>query len=64
MEPYQERAIDEATELNVKVNALDNYLRTEAFRDIDDIDQELLQAQYTAMREYLDMLHQRIERFV
>lgn len=64
MKEFQERVITEATELNVKVLALDEFLRSEQLRELDDIDQELLQAQFISMREYLDMLHRRIERFV
>lgn len=64
MENYQERVIEEAKELNVKVIALNEFLRTAELVTLDDTDQDLLQAQYVAMREYLDILNRRIERFV
>jgi hypothetical protein len=64
MEDYQERIIEETKELNVKVVALNKFLGSAKLSDLEDIEQDLLQAQYIAMRDYLDMLNRRIERFV
>jgi hypothetical protein len=64
MEDYQERVITEAKELNVKVIALNEFLGSAQLFDLEDTDQDLLQAQYVAMRDYLDILNRRIERFV
>jgi len=64
MKDYQQRVITEVKELNIKVIALNGFLESAKLSDLEDIEQDLLQAQFVSMREYLDMLNRRIERFV
>lgn len=60
---FQQRVVDEAKELEVKVIALFSFIRGKVFPSIDNQEQTLLSAQYEAMRAYLAILKARIERF-
>lgn len=60
---FQQRVVDEAEELEVKVTALKIFLLGSIFLTLDDREQTLLSAQYEAMRAYLAVLKARIKRF-
>lgn len=63
MEAYQQRVIDEKTELNTKFEALNKFLNTEPFDKLSSENQELLYTQTEIMHEYLEILEERIKLF-
>lgn len=63
MEPYQHRVIRERDELHKKVDKLTLFKDSEAFENLEAVDRNLLQEQWMAMIDYLDILNLRIERF-
>ena len=61
MRTFYERLLTEAQELAVKTNALNDFMRTQAFIDLDRQNKDLLYKQSRLMNEYLQVLGQRIE---
>jgi hypothetical protein len=61
MSTFYERLLTEAQELAVKTNALNDFMRTQAFIDLDRQNKDLLYKQSRLMNEYLQVLGQRIE---
>lgn len=60
---FQQRVVDEAKELELKVVALFSFIQGKVFLTLEEQDQTMLTAQYEAMRAYLAVLKARIERF-
>jgi len=60
MEPWQQRVIEEKDALQIKFDALTEFLRGEAFKGVADKEQHLLKQQHRAMSEYLYILYERI----
>ena len=60
MEAYQERVVDEKSELDKKINTLTAFQRSEAFKTIDYDKTALLHRQLKAMVEYSNILNERI----
>jgi len=58
---FYERLLIEAQELASKTNALNDFMRTQAFIDLDRINKDLLYKQSRLMNEYLQVLGQRLE---
>ena len=56
-----ERLLIEAQELATKTNALNDFMRTQKFVDLDRQNKDLLYKQSRLMNEYLQVLGQRIE---
>jgi len=64
MEPYQQRVVDEATELEDKQAKLAAFIEsTPFFAGLDVTQQGLLKAQLKAMDSYLEILRLRIALF-
>ena len=61
MSTFRERLLTEAQELAVKVNALNDFMRTQTFVDLDRQNKDLLYKQSRLMNEYLQVLGQRLE---
>lgn len=61
--PYQQRVVDEHLELAIKFAALDKFLGTSIFQELEEQDQDLLDDQYKAMAWYIEVLTTRIKRF-
>jgi hypothetical protein len=61
MSTFYERILTEARELAVKANALNDFMRTQAFIDLDRQNKDLLYKQSRLMNEYLQILGQRLE---
>jgi hypothetical protein len=61
MSAFYERLLVEAQELAVKTNALNDFMRTQAFVDLDRTNKDLLYKQSRLMNEYLQVLGQRLE---
>ena len=64
MLPYQQRVVDEKTELDEKREKLFAFLNIELFCSLDQSEKDLLLSQYEAMGIYSDILRQRISAFV
>jgi hypothetical protein len=58
---FYDRLLIEAQELAVKTNALNDFMRTQAFIDLDRQNKDLLYKQSRLMNEYLQVLGQRLE---
>jgi len=58
---FFDRLLVEAQELAVKTNALNDFMRTQNFVDLDRQNKDLLYKQSRLMNEYLQVLGQRIE---
>jgi hypothetical protein len=61
MSTFYDRLLIEAQELAVKTNALNDFMRTQAFVDLDRQNKDLLYKQSRLMNEYLQVLGQRLE---
>jgi hypothetical protein len=58
---FYDRLLIEAQELAIKTNALNDFMRTQVFIDLDRKNKDLLYTQSRLMNEYLQVLGQRIE---
>ena len=58
---FYDRLLTEAQELATKTNALNDFMRTQSFVDLDRQNKDLLYAQSRLMNEYLQVLGQRLE---
>ena len=64
MQPHQQRVVDEFTELEIKLDALNNFIDTnKMFPTLNSEEQERLRQQAYAMRLYSDILAERIAAF-
>jgi hypothetical protein len=54
--------VEDQTQLEEKLNELDDFLMSEKVKEIDDTQKALLQVQATAMNTYNQCLKGRIER--
>jgi hypothetical protein len=61
MSTFYDRLLIEAQELAVKTNALNDFMRTQTFVDLDRQNKDLLYKQSRLMNEYLQVLGQRLE---
>lgn len=61
--PHQQRVVEERNELVDKVTKLHSFFNTEIFESLPGEDQELLVKQEKVMKEYSDILLDRIKRF-
>ncbi|WP_027238252.1 crAss001_48 related protein [Leisingera caerulea] len=62
LQPHEERMIEEATELGIKVRNLGSFLEGEEFKSLDATDQRLLTQQHGHMISYFSTLQKRINR--
>jgi hypothetical protein len=63
LEPYQQRVVDEKTQLDEKLNKLVEFIGGLQFARLDDIDRNLLLQQRLIMTNYSAVLNKRINRF-
>lgn len=63
MEDYQQRVLDEKTELDAKIQKLEVFLSTPIFDNMPRTARELLIIQYAYMGNYSTILSQRIVLF-
>ncbi len=65
MELWQERLIDEKEELLKKYLRLRGFIDSGApFHQLDDIDQNLMKQQLNVMKEYYNILEQRVNKII
>lgn len=63
-QPYQQRVIDEKTELDIKAKALSDFIGlSELFPKLDPLEQERLKEQNDIMWQYSEVLGERIKAF-
>lgn len=62
LQPHQQRVAVERAELDSKIEKLSAFFSTSTYAGLDALDQELLTTQLGAMREYSDILSQRINK--
>ena len=62
MEDFKSRLIEEAAELEKKLDKLDDFLLSEKLNEVADVQGALLHVQATAMNAYLQCLKERIQR--
>ena len=60
---HQQRVVVEAYDLDVKLTALSKFTLTDFFKTVPAVEQNRLHRQLTAMKLYLDVLHERIADF-
>jgi hypothetical protein len=60
---YQQRVIDEKTELDERIGKLCAFLKSDAYRALPDTDRFLLDRQLSHMRDYAHILFMRVARF-
>jgi hypothetical protein len=63
MQPHQQRVIDEQFELAKRHAALDSFLDTKLFNELDSAEKSRLRLQFSVMSLYMDILGQRIKAF-
>ena len=63
LKPYQDRVVNEKQELDTKIQALSSFMLGEATRNLHIDELSLLAAQLYVMREYSNILGNRILRF-
>lgn len=63
MQPHQLRVAEEQKELCVKIIKLGGFMASQAFGNLSMAECKRLRRQYAVMREYCDILRERIEAF-
>lgn len=61
MDAFMERLINEREELDAKMNKLDDFIGSDKFKAIDQVQQSLLKLQSSAMETYYRCLDERIK---
>lgn len=62
MSNFKTRLIEEQAQLEEKLNKLDNFILSENFNGVDEVQKSLLRVQATAMNAYNQCLKERLER--
>ena len=63
MEEYQNRVVEEQSELLQKIYKLDNFINNDNFRYLDKDDRDLLSIQRDVMVVYANILQRRINNW-
>ena len=63
MQAFQQRVVDEKTELDNKRKALVKFFDNENFYKLDEIERSRLERQYGVMNNYAHILGERIKAF-
>lgn len=63
MQPHQERVVTEKTELDERLGKLTSFFETQTFAGLANAEQARLSRQAAVMREYSDVLAERIAAF-
>jgi len=65
LQPHQQRVVTERDDLNIKINALDGFIKGSLiFHNLPKDEQALLKRQCEVMKEYSDILQSRINAFI
>lgn len=63
LQPYQQRVVEEAGELNGRITRLENFLAPSAAVTVTDEELDRLSRQLVAMKQYAAVLEERIAAF-
>ena len=63
MEAFQERVVAEKEQLDHKIEMLDNFIKGQIFPTISAEEQERMERQFVHMRNYSEVLGERIAAF-
>jgi hypothetical protein len=63
LQSHQQRVVEEKKELDEKLNKLNIFIHSEAFLMINKMERERLKVQASIMKDYSDILQQRINAF-
>lgn len=63
MQPFQQRVVTEKTELDTKIQGLDDFIKKPIFSDVEHSEQRRMLRQLVAMQDYSRILGERIEAF-
>jgi hypothetical protein len=63
LEPFQERVVAEKADLDIRIEGLRAFLTTEIFASLDQAEQGRMTQQLSVMRDYSDILGERIRAF-
>jgi hypothetical protein len=63
MEAYQQRVIDEKSDLDLKILKLDDFRHGSIYPTLPEEERSRLTRQYCHMKDYSDVLGERIESF-
>jgi hypothetical protein len=63
MQPYQERVVQEKTELDIKIGKLNSFIESPKFYTVTQLERRHLIRQMQAMGTYSDILGERISAF-
>ena len=63
MPPHQQRVVGEAAELKNKLQKLNGFFGTQIYINLPDEEQNRLIRQFAAMKEYYEILNERIANF-
>lgn len=63
LQTHQERVVTEKTELETKLESLNTFVKGEKFKELDNVEQVLLQRQAHVMQVYAGILDERIAKF-
>lgn len=63
MKPYQQRVVEEKTELDIKLRALRLFIGGQTFEELPEDERARLNAQEHYMDQYSQVLGERIEAF-
>ena len=63
MKPYQQRVVNERTELEEKLTKLNVFIADGVFEGLPEEERLRLARQAVAMKDYLDVLNERIAAF-
>jgi hypothetical protein len=64
MQPHQQRVLEERAELQDRIEALDRFITTnQTFANLPQRERDLLATQLVVMRQYFDILTERMKGF-
>lgn len=63
MQPYQQRVLEEKSELDTKIKALENFSQAAAFANVPEAEQRRMLRQLVVMQDYSRILGERIAAF-
>lgn len=63
LQPHQERVVVETNEVKLKLTNLAKFINSDFFKTVDTDEQERLKRQIGFMRQYYDVLEERIAAF-
>lgn len=63
LQPHQERVVQEKVDLDMKISKLDNFFHGEVYPFVADDEQKRLMRQFGYMKDYSNVLTERIAAF-